>query len=193
VGLGSRLFEREVLRGVDPSPPPPGADLRYAVSFRCGNPAGWLELRDVFVGKALAQPSADVRHILHVRAVDGSMPRKRPLAEAEATAEQQALEGVVAVADTAAAVRSCGGEAASGGDQGLTAAGPGGYLVVCSSVEAAAAVAGGVTSGGAWAARPMLELLAEGWGGAVGFTLPRPRESRLCATGVQRLVGRALG
>ena len=89
------------------------------------------------------------------------------------------------------------------------------YLVVCSTASAAsqltealsAAAAAAATAaagdggdvatssggaGGAWEARSLLSLLADGWGGAIGFEAPKVRQQTLCATGVNRLVGRAL-
>jgi hypothetical protein len=95
----------------------------------------------------------------------------------------------VAVVDPDAVVRCCGG-----GDDAAVV-NPGGWLVVCSSAAAAVEVAAvvAVAGVGAWEARPLLALLAEGWGGAVGFLLPKVRQSTLNTTGVQRLVGRALG
>ena len=109
------------------------------------------------------------------------LQRKRPL---EGDGVDSELQEAVAAIDLRAIVRCC-----CGGDD-ATVASPGGWLVVCSSAEAAGAVAAGV--GAAWEARALLALLAEGWGGAVGFLLPKVRQSTLNATGVQRLIGRAL-
>jgi len=84
------------------------------------------------------------------------------------------------------------------------------YLVVCSTASAAsqltealsaaaAAAATAAASGDSsgiddtpWEARSLLSLLADGWGGAIGFEAPKVRQQTLCATGVNRLVGRAL-
>jgi hypothetical protein len=311
VGLGSRLFEHEVMRAIDPDPPTFSDQLRYYVSFRSGlnsglqqadheqqqgyQQGGRLELRDIYAGKSLSQPSADVRHLLHVRrrrshlpsstttttaaaggdavAAAPSLPQKRALAEMEAgdhhggqagggggeadepglvdgsvvsaavpssESEQQqeqrgALERAVSAVDPGASVRPLPFLSAAAvqchydhyGDDSVSAMdgavdegrrtrreqeeeGQQQYLVVCSTASAASqltealsaaaaaaatAAASGDSSGfddTAWEARSLLSLLADGWGGAIGFEAPKVRQQTLCATGVNRLVGRAL-
>ena len=86
VGLGSRLFEQEVMRAIDPTPPTFSDALRYFVSFHSGSSDRALEVRDVYAGKSLSQPSVGVRHVLHVRcmsidAESSSLPQKRSLAD----------------------------------------------------------------------------------------------------------------
>ena len=77
------------------------------------------------------------------------------------------------------------------------------FLVVCSSaslgVQLAAVLAGAPartysapSSDSGFEGRSVLCLLAVGRGGAVGYPMPKQRQQSLCATGVQRLVGRAL-
>eukprot|EP01046_Picozoa_sp_COSAG06_P005459 COSAG06_NODE_244_length_19215_cov_20.256853_12_plen_1068_part_00 len=297
VGLGSRLFEHEVMRAIDPEPPTFSDQLRYYVSFRSAQAeqqgyqqGGRLELRDIYAGKSLSQPSADVRHLLHVRrrsrlpsstttttaadaagdavAAAPSLPQKRALAEMEAgdhhggqaggggeadepglvaadgsvaaavpssESDIELLERVVVAVDQGASVRplpvpsaaavhrddsasTMDGAVDEGRRRREQGEGQQQYLVVCSTasaasqlteaLSAAAAAAttaagdrgGGVDTitsssggaGGAWEARSLLSLLAEGWGGAVGFEPPKVRQQTLCATGVNRLVGRAL-
>ena len=149
VGLGSRLFEHEVMRATDPSPPTFSDGLRYFVSFRsastptphtlamqihqfsyCVIPLrlnlkslvavygagkhGALELRDVYAGKSLSQPSVGVRHLLHVRSTgshsghsrgDGAgtsgsaLPQKRRLGDMSGAQTATANEVTPAASD----------------------------------------------------------------------------------------------
>lgn len=247
VGLGSRLFEREVMRAVDSSPPTFSDALRYFVSFRSGSSEGGLEVRDIYAGKSLSLPSAGVRHLLHIRSIsrssnedtkidDGDTAQQqrslRDMSGARATGQNtcdtvnargkpaigmpavhsgavldsggdqsklQSLKGAVAAIDEGAEVRAIPAE--------LCGAGSVSYMVVCSSsilaTQIVAALADGrsmplVALSGAsdvsnqFEARSVLSLLAEGWGVAIGFPMPKLRQQSLCATGVQRLVGRAL-
>lgn len=261
VGLGSNLFEHEVMRGVDPMPPTFSDALRYFVSFRSGSRDGALELRDIYAGKSLSQPSVGVRHLLHVqsncrgsgvqcsdgRATAGfeipSLPQKRSLgdmsetgslADIEATAPPDsicgAMLGVGGLPDHPGALRGTTGVQSQlqflksmvlAVDDGAKVrpiptdlfgfdSSSESFLVVCSSaslgsrvalalvearsVPAAAAAGSDSTSDGCdrFEGRSMLSLLAEGWGCVVGFPMPKMRQQSLCATGVQRLVGRAL-
>ena len=240
VGLGSRLFEQEVMRAIDPTPPTFSDALRYFVSFHSGSGDGALEVRDVYAGKSLSQPSVGVRHVLHVRcmsidAESSSLPQKRSLADmtgarlphkqsdptvlvcsnaAREGAQSQELhqsqlkllEHAVFEVDQGADIRPIPSELYSAGPN----CGSGSFLVVCSSASLSTQVAASLgkvsqpetsaaatterTSSchGQFEARSMLSLLAEGWGAAVGFPMPKLRNQSLCAIGVQRLVGRVL-
>jgi hypothetical protein len=263
VGLGSNLFEHEVMRAVDPMPPTFSDALRYFVSFRSGNRNGALELRDIYAGKSLSQPSAGVRHLLHVRSIcsgsdvrasDGkaipgaeisSLPQKRSLEDmslagvltktettapsesassatlgkgwlsdrpdallgsTESQSRLQVVKSLVLQVDPGAQVRPIPMDLFGTGADSRSEA----FLVVCSSASLGSKVAVALvearsvpTAGTAGAhstssdcdrfeARSMLSLLAEGWGGVVGYPMPKVRQQSLCATGVQRLVGRAL-
>ena len=202
VGLGSRLFEREVMRGADPQPLPAE---RFYISFRAGAVEGSLELRDIHAGKALSQPSPDYRHVLHVRAKPAAKKRahpdedvqedspsgggqmKMPLAELLVA---RGLAGHVVGALRPLPIPGLGTAPAAHPELGKS------FLAVCPSASAAAelcsALAAESGSSGGWEARSLLDLLAEGWGGLVGFVPPKVRNSRLDASGVQNLVGRAL-